>query len=80
MDTIAIKAKLHEEIERADDDLVNMLYEVVTDYHDDEPVIDDAQMQLVWQERDRYLRGEGRSYSWEEVKKMARNGQLPDEL
>ena len=35
--------------------------------------MDDLRRQLVMEEREKYLKGEGRSYSWEEVKAMAAN-------
>jgi hypothetical protein len=33
----------------------------------------DQRKKLIQQERERYLRGEGKSFSWEEVKTMALN-------
>jgi hypothetical protein len=33
----------------------------------------DLRKQLIQEEREKYLRGEGRSFSWEEVKNMALN-------
>lgn len=38
------------------------------------------QMRIVEEERAKYLRGEGRSYSWQEVKGMARTRQWPDDI
>jgi len=37
----------------------------------DEP--EEVRKRLIREEREKYLRGEGRSFSWEEVKGMARN-------
>jgi hypothetical protein len=34
---------------------------------------DDLRKQLVMEERASYLKGEGKSYSWDEVKEMAKN-------
>lgn len=34
---------------------------------------DDMRRRMIEQEREKYLRGEGKSYSWEEVKQMAVN-------
>jgi hypothetical protein len=33
----------------------------------------DLRRKLIQEEREKYLRGDGRSYSWEEVKNMALN-------
>ncbi len=35
--------------------------------------IDDQRRNLIQEERERYLRGEGKSYSWDEVRQMATN-------
>ena len=37
----------------------------------DEESIDDLRKQLVMEERERYMKGKGKSYSWDEVKEMA---------
>jgi hypothetical protein len=34
---------------------------------------DSLRRQLIMEERERYLKGEGRSYSWDEIKDMAVN-------
>lgn len=39
----------------------------------DEVEVVDLRKELIQEERSKYLRGEGRSFSWEEVKTMARN-------
>ncbi|MBX9783643.1 MAG: hypothetical protein K2X48_10150 [Chitinophagaceae bacterium] len=41
---------------------------------------DDLRKQLVMEERARYLKGEGRSYSWDDVKAMALNKDLRNGL
>jgi hypothetical protein len=46
----------------------------------DEADVVDLRKKLIQEERERYLRGEGRSSSWEEVKNMARNKELRNGL
>ncbi len=68
-----IKVKLHEEIEHGDSKLLKMIYALVQEYNDNE-VTDEEYLEqrkaIVREEREKYLRKEGRSYSWEEVKKI----------
>ena len=40
----------------------------------------DLRRQLVMEEREKYLKGEGKSYSWEEVKAMATSKEKRDDL
>ncbi len=77
MSTTELKVKLHEKIEQGDERLLKMLYALIQEYYDTE-AIDDARKRLITAERERYLRGEGVSYSWEDVKKMAKNHQKPN--
>ena len=79
MTTADIKVKLHEEIEHSDSKLLKMIYALVREYHDSDDTLMDKRKLLIREERERYLRGEGKSYSWEEVKKMA-TGKRPNEL
>lgn len=39
---------------------------------------DDLRKQLVMEEREKYLKGEGKSFNWDEVKEMAINKQKRD--
>jgi hypothetical protein len=41
---------------------------------------EDLRKQLVMEEREKYLKGEGKSFSWEEVKAMATSKERRDEL
>jgi len=38
-----------------------------------EPDVTDLRRNLIWEEREKYLHGEGRSFTWDEVKNMALN-------
>jgi hypothetical protein len=39
--------------------------------------IDNLRKKLIQEERERYLKGEGRSFTWEEIKAMALNKSRP---
>lgn len=78
MSILDIKEKLHEYIEQSDDKLLKMIYALVKEYNEDEPFnLDEERKKLIEAERERYLKGEGKSYSWDEVKQMAINKQRP---
>lgn len=78
MNTVDLKDKLHEEIEHSDEKLLKMIYALVTEYHADTDDIDDARMKLVLAEREQYLKGDGQTYTWQQVKDMAINRQKPN--
>lgn len=77
MTMVEIKSQLHEQIEHSDERLLKIIYAIVKEYREDSDDIDDARKKLIFAERDRYLAGSGKSYSWEEVKNMAINNQKP---
>ena len=79
MTMLEIKNKLHQKIDSGDDKLLRIIYAMVKEYTDDEDDIDEARKNLVMEERARYLAGEGKSYSWEEVKNMALNNRRPND-
>lgn len=79
MNTPEIRTLLHEEIDHSDEKLLKMIYALVKEYNDAESV-SDRRKHLIEEERAKYLRGDGRSYSWEEVKKMATGKDRPDEI
>ena len=81
MNTSEIKTKLHEQIEHSDDRLLKMVYALMNEYkNEDSEDAENARKNLIRAERENYLKGTGRSYSWEEVKKMAVTGQKPYDL
>lgn len=69
MTTTAIRKKSHQLIDAMEDKKVTAMYQFVTE----EPDTDQQRKNLVLAEREKYLIGEGRSYSWTVVKKMAVN-------
>ncbi|MFI5195959.1 MAG: hypothetical protein ACHQD8_02625 [Chitinophagales bacterium] len=72
MTVVEIKNKLHQQIDHGDEKLLKMIYALIKEYkEEEEDDIDEARKNLVMEERERYLAGIGKSYSWEEVKDMA---------
>jgi hypothetical protein len=82
MNTTEIRTKLHEQIEHSDDRLLKMVYALMNEYKNEDDIEDigKARKKLIHAERENYLAGVGKSYSWEEVKKMAVTGQKPYDL
>ena len=79
MNTIEIRTRLHEEIDHSDDRLLKMIFAIINEYKDADN-IDESRKQLVMEERAKYLKGEGKSYSWEEVKNIALSKDRPNDI
>lgn len=69
MNTVMLKARLHEYIEHADEKHLEAMYLLLGQEIDSEA----QRKALIQAERAAYLRGEGKSYSPDEVKAMALN-------
>jgi hypothetical protein len=67
MDITNIRKKLHELVDELEDKKAEAFYTLLTDTLD----TDAERKRLVQAEREKHFRGEGRSYSWDEVKQMA---------
>lgn len=67
MTTINIRERLHQFIDTIEDKKVAAIYTLL----EDEMEPDVQRKKLIMAERERYLTGEGRSYSWEDIKAMA---------
>ena len=67
MTTLNIRQRLHYFIDTIEDKKAVAIYTLLEDEMD----ADAQRKKLVIAEREKYLKGEGRSYSWEEVKAMA---------
>lgn len=76
MNTIDIRKKLHQFIDSIEDKKAEAIYTLFEDDID----TDVQRKKLVQAEREKYLRNEGRSYSWDEVKTMAQNKGIRHEL
>lgn len=75
MDGINIRQKLHEFIDTIEDKKAEAIYTLLVDDMDI-----DERKKIVTSEREKYLRGEGKSYSWDEVKQMALSKEKRDEI
>ncbi len=69
MEAINIRQKLHEFIDTIEDKRAEAIYTLFEGEMDGNV----QRKRLIQAEREKYLRGEGKSYSWNEVKDMAMN-------
>lgn len=69
MTTSAIREKLHAFIDAIEDEKAEAIYTLFEDTIDP----DLQRKKLIFAEREKYLKGEGKSYNWEEVKSMAKD-------
>ena len=69
MKTVEIREKLHSLINSIDDKKAEAIYTLLTEDLD----ADTIRKKLIQQERDSYAKGEGNSYTWNNVKEMALN-------
>lgn len=69
MNSSAIREKLHSLIDTVDDKKAEAIYTLLSGETD----TDEQRKTLIQAEREAYLKGEGKSFSWEEVKEMAIN-------
>jgi hypothetical protein len=74
MKVAEIKTRLHDQIEQSDERLLKMVYALMQEHGQEKTEdLDNARRKLIQAERESYLAGEGKSYSWDEVKNMAIN-------
>ena len=69
METAIIREKLHKIINEMDDQKAEAAYSLLTGEFEN----DSFRRQLIRFEREKFLRGEGESYSWDKGKQMAVN-------
>ncbi len=67
METLDIRRKLHQFIDSMEDKKAAAIYTLLEGEID----TDAQRKRLVLAEREQYLRGDGSSYSWDDVKEMA---------
>lgn len=79
MNTDEMRTRLHDEIEHSDERLLKIIFAIVKEYQEESDT-DSIRKQLVREERAKYLRGEGKSYTWDEVRDMAINKEKRDGL
>lgn len=74
MNTAAIRQQLHEYIEQVNDKKIEGLYLFVSDEINSQHIsFSEEQISYLDAEREKYMKGEGKSYGWEEAKKIIRN-------
>ena len=76
MTVVEMKNRLHQQIDNSDEKLLKIIYAVVNEYGTEDD-IEESRKRLIQAEREQYLAGAGRSYSWDEVKNMAIKGTRP---
>ncbi len=69
MTTSIIRKKLHQYIDTMEDKKAAAFYALLADEMD----MAEQRKKLILAEREKYLNGEGKSYTWNEVKEMAMN-------
>lgn len=78
MSTESLKLELIERLLRTDDQsLLQKMADLFRSVQVDEDGLTDEQYNIVKERYEEYKRGEGRSYSWEEVREMARRAKKP---
>ena len=85
MGTTEMRTKLHQYIDTGDDKLLKIMYVVAKEYNDeyddsDEYSLTDTDMRQFEERRQNRLKGESKTYNWEEAKNFI-TGKTPlDEL
>ena len=67
MQTSSIRQRLHQYIDSIEDKKVEAIYMLLENEID----TDTLRRKLIQIEREKYIKGEGVSYSWEDIKQMA---------
>ena len=69
--TIDIKKRIHEFIDHSDERILRIFNSIITT-EEVEPTVPEFFYQELDKRRERHLKGESKSYTWEEVKTRAR--------
>lgn len=64
-----IREKLHQFIDSIEDKKAAAIYTLFEDEIEND--VDAKRLNLIKEEREKYLKGEGKNYNWQEVKQMA---------
>ncbi len=72
MQPISIKEKLHQFIDTIDDKRANAIYMLLEDEFD----VETKRKNLIMEDRAEYLKGNNKTFSFDEVKQMALNKEL----
>jgi hypothetical protein len=75
METVDMRKELHQYIDEGDDRLIRMVYAIIKEYNeDDEYQFTEEEIKQFNERRERWLLGEGKTYTWEEVKQSILSG------
>ena len=71
MEVALIRQKLQQYIEKGDEKLLKLMYAVAKEYNDDDDFeyeFSEEEIKLLEQRTERRLKGESKTYSWQEAK------------
>lgn len=69
MDSMIVRNELHKFIDQMDEQQLNAIYSLIASNNNPQ----DQRRMLIMEERERYLHGEGASFSPEEIRQLAMN-------
>ena len=72
MGALELRNLISEYVSTADERLLKIVKAVMESYHEDELTLTEDQYKILDQRRERHLKGESTSFTWEEVKQNAR--------
>ena len=73
MQTISIRQRLHQYIDKSDDKLLKLMYALIREYNEEgdlEYEFTAEEIQLFDERREKRLTGESKTYSWEDAKEI----------
>ncbi|MBS1502384.1 MAG: hypothetical protein JST32_10010 [Bacteroidetes bacterium] len=73
MQTLDIRQKLHQYIDDGDEKLLKMMFALAKEYNEDDDVdytFTDEDIKAFDQRKEKRLRGESKTYGWQEAKSM----------
>lgn len=72
MGALELRNLISEYVNTADERLLKIVKAVMESYREDEFTLTEEQYKILDQRRERHLKGESKSFTWEEVKQNAR--------
>ena len=72
MGALELRDLISQYVSTADERLLKIVKAVMESYHEDELTLTEEQYKILNERRERHLKGESKSFTWEEVKQNAR--------
>ena len=72
MGALELRDLISQYVSTADERLLKIVKAVMESYHEDELTLTEEQYKILDERRERHLKGESKSFTWEEVKQNAR--------